>query len=54
MQVTNYGQALFFHYEKAEQVPQQCLIAAKLLESQPLFDGRGSIVDRCKVIPLDS
>ena len=55
MQVpTNYEQGLSFHYEKAEQVPQQCLIAAKILESQPLFDGSGSIVKRCKVIPLES
>lgn len=54
MQVTNYGQALSFHYEKAEQVPQQCLFAAKILESQPLFNRRGSIVKTCKVIPLDS
>lgn len=54
MQVTDYGQALSFHYEKAEQVPQQCLLAAKLLESQPIFDGCGPVVDRCKIIPLDS
>jgi hypothetical protein len=34
--------------------PQQCLFAAKLLESEPLFNGSGSLVKTCKVIPLES
>lgn len=43
-----------FHYEKVEQVPQQCLLVAKILEFQPIFNGRGAILTPCKVIPLDS
>lgn len=49
---TNYGQHLPFLFEKAEQIPAQCLSAATALESQPLFNGYGSKVKTCKVIPL--
>jgi hypothetical protein len=47
MQLTNYGPPHSFDYEKAEQVPQQCVFAVELLDSQPLFNGR-------KVLQLDS
>lgn len=52
--MTDYSQALTFNYHRAEQVPEQCLSAVKLLDSQPLFDGRGSITKSSKVIHLDS
>ncbi|MBJ7450158.1 MAG: hypothetical protein JHC93_07375 [Parachlamydiales bacterium] len=52
MKVIDYQKALSFHYEKAEQLPQQCLYAAKLLDYQPVFNGRGTI-KTCKVIPLN-
>lgn len=59
MQVSSFDdqrktQALTFNYERAEQVPAQCLLAAKLLQFQPLVAGnRTLLVEKWKVISLD-
>lgn len=52
MQVTNEIPTLSFKFDKAEQVPHQCLLTAKILESQPLFTGQGQT--KSKVVALDS
>lgn len=49
----DYQKAYAFNYATAQEIPKQCCLAAKLLEAQPLFDGRGTIVEKCKVIPLN-
>lgn len=53
-QTTKYEQPLSFHYERVGEIPGQCLFVAKLLESQPIFNGFGAIAKTCKVIPLES
>jgi hypothetical protein len=52
-QSTDYNY-LSFNYNKAEQVPNQCVLAAKLLNSQPVFKGSTSGSGRSKVIPIKS
>jgi hypothetical protein len=51
---TDYQQGLTFQYDRAEQVPEQCFLATKLLDAQPLFDGYSPIEDKCKIISLVS
>ncbi|CDZ80487.1 F-box-like protein [Candidatus Rubidus massiliensis] len=47
----DYTQGLSFHYEKVENVPLECYLATKLLDSQPIFsiDQAGTTY---KIIPL--
>lgn len=40
------------NFKKADQIPKYCKVVAEILKNLPLFDGRGSIAKKCKIISL--
>lgn len=44
---------LFYNFKSAIEIPKYCLQLAVLLAEQPLFDGSGSLVKKCKVLMLE-